>query len=96
MRSNIAVELAAKAVVVNSDTPFRPSVNVAAELAVLVTTMLVTTVVVDAGTVYSVALDVAAAVRASTLVVVAISYYLSFRVRPLVGALVHLEHCQHR
>jgi hypothetical protein len=77
LRSNIAVELAANAVVVNSDTPFRPSVNVAAEPAVLVTTMLVTTVVVDAGTVYRVVLDVAAAVRASALVVVAISYYLS-------------------
>jgi hypothetical protein len=38
--------------------------------------MLVTTVVVDAGTVYRVVLDVAAAPLASTLVVVAISYYL--------------------
>jgi hypothetical protein len=32
--------------------------------------------------VYRVVLDVAAAVRARALVVVAISYYLSFRVRP--------------
>jgi hypothetical protein len=69
-------------VVVNSDTPFRPSVNVAADAAVFVTTILVTTVVVDAGTVYSVPLDVAAAALASTLVVVAISYYLSFRGHP--------------
>jgi hypothetical protein len=38
-------------------------------------------VVVD-GTVYNVVDEVAAAVLASTLVVVAISYYLSFRVRP--------------
>jgi hypothetical protein len=35
-------------------------------------------VVVDAGTVYSVVLVVAAAVLARALVVVAISYYLSF------------------
>jgi len=40
-------------------------------------TILVMTVVVKDGTVYSVALLVAAAVLASTLVVVAISYYLS-------------------
>jgi hypothetical protein len=76
LRSNIAVELAANAVVVNSDTPFRPSVNVAAVPAVLVTTMLVTTVVVAEGTVYRVVLDVAAAVRASALVVVAIIQHL--------------------
>ena len=38
--------------------------------------MLVITAVVLAGTVYRVALDVAAAVLASTFVVVAISYYL--------------------
>jgi hypothetical protein len=38
--------------------------------------MFVTTVVVPAGTVYRVVLEVAAAVRASVLVVVAISYYL--------------------
>jgi len=71
------VELAATAVVVCSATPLSAMVNVPAEPAVLVTPMLVTTVVVDAGTVYRVVDDVAAAVRASTLVVVAISYYLS-------------------
>jgi hypothetical protein len=38
--------------------------------------------VVPAGVVYRVVDDVAAAVRARTLVNVAISYYLSFRVRP--------------
>ena len=47
-----------------------------ADVAELVTTMLVITAVVDAGTVYSVVLDVAAAIRARALVVVAISYYL--------------------
>jgi hypothetical protein len=77
LRSNIAVVLAAIAVVVNSDTPFRPSVNVPADAAVLVTTMLLTTVVVAEGTVYKVVLDVAAAVRASALVTVAIVYSLS-------------------
>jgi hypothetical protein len=39
--------------------------------------MLVITVVVDEGTVYRVALDVAADVRTSAFVTVAISYYLS-------------------
>lgn len=42
-------------------------------------TILDTTVVVADGTVYKVALDVAAAVRASTLVVVGIDLYLSYR-----------------
>jgi hypothetical protein len=67
--------LAAIAVVVNSDVPFSASVKVPADAAVLVTTMLVTTVVVDEGTVYRVALDVAAAVLARALLTVAISYY---------------------
>ena len=58
-------------------TPLSASVNVPAVPAVLVTTMLLTTVVVAEGTVYRVVLDVAAAVRASTLVVVAIVYSLS-------------------
>jgi len=49
---------------------------VPADAAVLATAMLVITVVVDDGTVYSVATDVAAAVLASALVIVAISYYL--------------------
>jgi hypothetical protein len=53
---------------------------VAAELA---NTIFDTTVVVLVlGTVYSVALDVAAAVLAIALVTVAISYYLSFRGHP--------------
>ena len=52
--------------------------NVADVAAVLATKILVTIVVVDVdGTVYSVALDVDAAVLASTFVTVAISYYLS-------------------
>jgi hypothetical protein len=53
-------------------------VVVAADVAVLANTMFDTTVmVVVVGTVYSVVLDVAAAVRASACVNVAISYYLS-------------------
>jgi hypothetical protein len=43
--------LAAIAVVVNIDTPLNPRVNVPAVPAVLVTTMLLTTVVVAEGTV---------------------------------------------
>jgi hypothetical protein len=82
LRSNIAVELAAIAASLNKSTESNVIVKVAAVDAELVTTMLVTTVVVDAGTVYRVVLDVAAAVLASALVVVAISYYLSFRGRP--------------
>ena len=61
--------------VVAIDTSSRSKLNVPAVPVVLVTTMLVTTVVVDAGTVYRVVLDVAAAPRTSALVVVAISYY---------------------
>jgi hypothetical protein len=53
-------------------------VAVDAEVAALDNTIFDTTVIVDVlGTVYRVALDVAAAVRAIALVVVAISYYLS-------------------
>jgi hypothetical protein len=53
--------------------PPRPIVNVPAEPAVFVTTMLVTTVVVAAGTVYRVVPTVVvAAPRNSALVVVAI------------------------
>jgi hypothetical protein len=52
-------------------------VAVDAEVAALANTMFDTTVMVDVfGTVYSVALDVGAALRASAVVVVAISYYL--------------------
>jgi len=59
-------------------TPSILSVNVADDAAVFVTATFVTTVVVDEfGTVYSVVLLVAAAVLASALLVVAISYYLS-------------------
>jgi hypothetical protein len=53
-------------------------VAVDADVAVLANTIFETTVVVEVlGTVYSVVLDVAAAVRASACVNVAISYYLS-------------------
>jgi hypothetical protein len=55
---------------------------VAADAAELVTTILLTTVVVEAGTVYSVAVDVPAAALTRALVAVAISYYLSFRGHP--------------
>jgi hypothetical protein len=51
------------------------SEKVAADAAVLVTTISVITVVVDAGTVYSVVLDVAAAPLKRAFDVVAISYY---------------------
>jgi amino acid permease len=71
-----AVVLAASAAVVCKATPLRAIVNVADVAAVFVTAMFVTTVVVPAGTVYNVVLDVAAAVRAITFVTVAISYYL--------------------
>ena len=64
-------------------TPSKAIVAVDADAAVFDITMFVTTAVVEDGTVYKVVLDVVAAVRASTLVVVAISYYLSIRVRPL-------------
>ena len=59
-------------------TPSIAMVAVEAEVAALANTMFDTTViVVVVGTVYRVVLDVAAAVRAIALVVVAISYYLS-------------------
>jgi hypothetical protein len=70
------VEFAAIAVVVCKSTSSRSIVKVPADAAVLATAMLVITVVVADGTVYSVVLDVAAAVLASALVIVAISYYL--------------------
>jgi len=58
-------------------TPSIAMVAVEAEVAALAKTMFDTTVTVDVlGIVYSVALDVAAAVLARALVVVAISYYL--------------------
>jgi hypothetical protein len=59
-------------------TPSKAIVAVEADVAALDNTMFDTTVVVVVvGTVYRVVLDVAAAVRAIALVVVAISYYLS-------------------
>jgi len=59
-------------------TPSIAIVAVEAEVAALDNTMFDTTVMVDVvGTVYRVALDVAAAVLAIAFVVVAISYYLS-------------------
>ena len=59
-------------------TPSKAIVAVEADVAALANTMFDTTViVVVVGTVYRVVLDVAAAVRAIALVVVAISYYLS-------------------
>jgi hypothetical protein len=56
------------------DTPSNVRVNVWDEDEVLTTSISVTTVVVDAGTVYRVVLDVAAAALTRALVVVAISY----------------------
>jgi len=76
-RSIYTVEFAAIAVVVCNATALSASVNVCADPDVFVTAIFDTTVVVEGGTVYSVVLLVAAAVRASTLVAVAISYYLS-------------------
>jgi hypothetical protein len=81
-KSIVIVELAAIATVLNKSTASSWIVNVAADAAELVTTILLITVVVDAGTVYSVVDDVAKAPRASALVVVAISYYLSIRGHP--------------
>ena len=58
-------------------TPSIAMVAVEAEVAALASTIFDTTVVVDVlGIVYRVVLDVAAAVLARALVVVAISYYL--------------------
>jgi len=62
--SDILIEsFAAIATVVAIATPSKVRVNVAADAAVFVITISVTTVVVDAGTVYRVVLDVAAAPR---------------------------------
>lgn len=76
-KSIYTVEFAAIAVVVCNATELSVSVNVCADADVFVTAMFETTVVVEEGTVYSVVLDVAAAVLASTFVNVAIIYYLS-------------------
>ena len=65
-------------------TLFKARVTVDEEPAVLDTTMFVTTVVVADGTVYSVVpVLVVAAARDSTLVVVAISYYLPYIQAPM-------------
>jgi hypothetical protein len=75
-RSNAAVVLAASVASLNKSTESRVIVKVADDDAEFVTTMLVTTAVVSAGTVYKVALDVAADVLARAFDVVAINYYL--------------------
>jgi len=76
--SGITVEsFAATATAVAILMPASASVNVPALPDVFVTTISVTTVVVDAGTVYKVvAVLVVAAPLKSALVVVAINYYL--------------------
>ena len=71
------VEFAGTAESFCSSTSSSSMVNVAAVAALLHTAILVITVVVDAGTVYRVVLDVAAAVLASALVTVGIVYSLS-------------------
>jgi hypothetical protein len=71
------VEFAAIGVVVCNATALSASVNVCADPDVFVIAMFETTVVVDEGTVYSVVLDVAAAVLASTRVNVGIYCSLS-------------------
>jgi len=76
-RSKNAVVFAAIATVFSISTPSSVIVNVAAVAAEFATTMFVITAVVDDGTVYSVVDEVAAAVLARALVVVAI-YYTSF------------------
>jgi hypothetical protein len=70
---------AGTAAVVAIETPSRVRVNVCADADVFATRISVITVVVDAGTVYSVVDDVAAAWRTSAFDVVAISYYLLSR-----------------
>jgi hypothetical protein len=76
-RSKNAEEFALIDVDESNTTPSRLMVNVCVEAEVLATTILLITVVVEAGTVYRVVLVNAAAVLASALVAVAIIYYLS-------------------
>jgi hypothetical protein len=76
-RSKKAVELAATDTLPKRSIALIVIDAVTADVVGLQITMLVTTVVVADGTVYRVVLDVAAAVLASTLLTVAISYYLS-------------------
>jgi hypothetical protein len=78
LRSKPISELAGIDTAGTTVTPSMAIVAVDAEVAALANTMFDTTVIVDVlGTVYSVALDVAAAVLARAWVNVAISYYLS-------------------
>jgi hypothetical protein len=74
-RSKDAIEFAASDTAGRSTMPSIAIVAVAAEAAVLAITMFVITAEVSAGTVYRVALVVAAACLANALVVVAINYY---------------------
>jgi hypothetical protein len=75
LRSKPTSELAGIDTAGTTTTPSRAIVDVAADVAALANTILVTTVTVDVvGTVYSVVLDVAAAVRDSALDVTAIVY----------------------
>jgi hypothetical protein len=76
-RSNTATELPATGTAGTMTTPSIAIVAVADEESVLANTMFVTTVVVEVvGTVYNVALVVAADALARAFVNVAISYYL--------------------
>ena len=76
-KSKYALELAAIEDAACSTTPSSEIVKVAAVAAVFVTTIFEITAVVDAGTVYSVVDEVAAAVLARALVNVAM-YFLPF------------------
>jgi hypothetical protein len=78
LRSKNADVLAATDTLPKKSIPLIVIDAVAADAVGLQITIFVTTAVVAEGVVYRVVLDVAAAVLASTLVVVAISYYLSF------------------
>ena len=77
LRSKNADELAAIDTLPSRSIALRVSDAVTADPVGLQITMLLTTVVVAEGTVYRVVLVVAAAVRASALVTVAIAYSLS-------------------
>ncbi len=82
-----AVVLAATDTLDSKATLLSETVAVTEPVVVLVIAMLVTTALLPAGVVYRVVDVVAAAVRARTLLTVAISYYLSMR----VGVLLLLE-----
>jgi hypothetical protein len=76
-KSKNAVVFAAIATLPSRSISFNNNDAVTPDVVGLQITIFDTTVVVADGTVYSVVLDVAAAVLASTFVAVAISYYLS-------------------